>query len=370
MNSVDVDASEHYTTAGTDDVPSTLALVVDTNPRSWAALSPEVTIDGALANLLAFVNAHLAFNNANEVVVLAAHPRRAEFLFPLRAVSPTTNGLASRHDASDDVVMTDAPASSASSANKVPQFAQLEGAVVSSLRALMTSTQPEDLTCPTSQLGGALSLALARINRSAKMHAAPAKAGGDSTSAKKAAASSGTPFRGRILVLSVSDSEPGQYVPSINAAHAAAHLRIPIDALALAGQATFLQQAASITDGFFVDVPAGGRHGLLALLMFGFVGDPGGRACMVEPSNSAVDFRGACFCHGRLVSEGYVCSTCLSIFCDPPEGGACLTCGVVLALGKYGGKPAVIPRRRKKRKRPANGAAGEAESAAATPRAR
>jgi transcription initiation factor TFIIH subunit 3 len=65
------------------------------------------------------------------------------------------------------------------------------------------------------------------------------------------------------------------------------------------------------------------------------------------PSNDDVDFRAACFCHGRVVDVGYVCSVCLSseyinlkdeyldaytdinsslhsVFCEPRD--KCLTC--------------------------------------------
>ena len=70
---------------------------------------------------------------------------------------------------------------------------------------------------------------------------------------------------------------------------------------------------------------------------------------------------------------GFVCSICLSsesdfyravgedvrpranghaVFCSPPEGAECLTCGTHLRLGEYGGKPAVVAKRKKKRKKP------------------
>lgn len=44
-----------------------------------------------------------------------------------------------------------------------------------------------------------------------------------------------------------------------------------------------------------------------------------------------------------------------AVFCSPPEGAICLTCGTHLALGNYGAKPAVVPRRKKKKKRIVNG---------------
>jgi transcription initiation factor TFIIH subunit 3 len=60
-----------------------------------------------------------------------------------------------------------------------------------------------------------------------------------------------------------------------------------------------------------------------------------------SPSAETVDFRAACFCHRRVVDTGYVCSVCLSIFCEVPEEAECLTCGTKLQLGSYGKKPVV-----------------------------
>ena len=48
---------------------------------------------------------------------------------------------------------------------------------------------------------------------------------------------------------------------------------------------------------------------------------------------------------------GFVCSICLSIFCEPPEGALCLTCGTHLRLGNYGARPAVVPRKKRKKDR-------------------
>jgi transcription initiation factor TFIIH subunit 3 len=62
---------------------------------------------------------------------------------------------------------------------------------------------------------------------------------------------------------------------------------------------------------------------------------------LVTPSADAVDFRAACFCHRNVVDTGFVCSICLSIFCEVPPGGECLTCGTALALGNYGKTPVV-----------------------------
>lgn len=42
------------------------------------------------------------------------------------------------------------------------------------------------------------------------------------------------------------------------------------------------------------------------------------------PTKVAVDYRPACFCHHKLIDTGYVCSVCLSIYCD--NTSTCSTC--------------------------------------------
>ncbi|KAL2015696.1 hypothetical protein VTK56DRAFT_5014 [Thermocarpiscus australiensis] len=414
-----VDASEHYEVYNTDDVPSLRTIIIDTNPRAWAALADVLPVSRAIANILIFVNAHLAFSNSNQVAVIASHTNRAMWLYPPPPKQPPAQ--------SEDVDMRDAgdgsnrpaPSAAASSANKYPQFAQIETSLLSSLRALMNETTTSDLSSTTTQISGALTLALAHINKTALSFTAsnaaasattthPMTAGGALGAASVASTSTSGGLAGlhaRILVLSVSDSSPAQYIPTMNAVFAAAHARIAIDTLALRGSATFLEQASFITRGTFIR--AAEPRGLLQYLMFGFgagaapsnpagggagAGAGGGLAeppttktktvgsstsssttrsnnkttttttttaaaaaaagkklgmgasvadLLVTPSADAVDFRAACFCHRSVVDTGFVCSVCLSIFCEVPDGGECLTCGTRLALGNYGRKPVV-----------------------------
>ncbi|AEO61736.1 hypothetical protein MYCTH_2312237 [Thermothelomyces thermophilus ATCC 42464] len=388
-----VDASEHYEVYNTDDIPSLCTIIIDTNPRAWAALNEVLPVSKAIANILVFVNTHLAFSNSNQVALIAAHSNRAVWLYP----TPP------KQAAPRDVDMQDASsnASKASSANKYPQFAQIEKSLLTSLRALIDDTTDADLSTTTPQISGALTLALAHINKTALSFSASATA-----AAAHAAATTGTAvtagatvgpapvaststssgglagLHARILIISVSDSAPAQYIPTMNAVFAAAHARVAIDTLALRGSATFLEQASFITRGTFVR--AAEPRGLLQYLMFGFGsgsapshpsggadpgkgpaapkttaasvpgGGPGGRRktgrlglgasvadLLLTPSADAVDFRAACFCHRNVIDTGYVCSVCLSIFCEVPPGGECLTCGTVLALGDYGKCPVV-----------------------------
>lgn len=85
----------------------------------------------------------------------------------------------------------------------------------------------------------------------------------------------------------------------------------------------------------------------------------------MPPGQGNVDFRASCFCHRKVVDVGFVCSVCLSIFCEPPEGGECLTCGTHLTMGKFGEKPAVVRKKKKKRRDDA----GDGTPRMGTPRA-
>ncbi|GAB1313153.1 RNA polymerase II transcription factor B subunit 4 [Madurella fahalii] len=418
-----VDASEHYEIYNTDDVPSLCTIIIDTNPRAWAALADVLPISKAIANILIFVNAHLAFSNANQVALIASHSNRAVWLYPAPPKPPPAS--------SEDVDMQDASNNStaASSANKYPQFSQIESSLLTSLRALINDTTVSDLSTATTQISGALTLALAHINKtslafttSAAAVAAPTHhpmtassngTGGPAPSATTASSGGLAGLHARILILSVSDSSPAQYIPTMNAVFAAAHARIAIDTLSLRGSATFLEQASFITRGTFIR--AAEPRGLLQYLMFGFgsgtapssnspasgAGGAGAAAAaaaatsasgkgpvksksaaakgkaagklglgasvaelLVTPSADAVDFRAACFCHRNVVDTGFVCSICLSIFCEVPEGAECLTCGTKLALGNYGKMPALLAsggspnaKRKEKKKAEVNGEA-------------
>ncbi|KXJ96309.1 TFIIH subunit Tfb4/p34 [Microdochium bolleyi] len=375
-----IDASAHYDeTVFKTQVPSLLVVIIDLNPRAWAVLNSELPISQALANILVYINAHLAFGNENQVAVLAAHTNRAIWLYPR---TPTTTGSSRRMaaDRDGDVDMNDGDDNGSSdslrgtadlgtSANKYPLFAQIESTIMEAIRGLMAETTAADIEGSTTTLiSGALTMALAFINKTSLAYE-PSKASSDpNEQATAAIAQQKAPnLHSRMLVVSVSDSDPAQYIPTMNAVFAASHSRIPLDTLSLAGSPTFLEQAAYITSGTFLSVSSNPR-GLLTHLMFGLLADSDAREHLVAPTQDTVDFRVACFCHRNVIDTGFVCSICLSIFCEVPENAECLTCGNKLTLGNYGAKPAVVPRKKKKKKKLLNGVGREETgSAAGTP---
>ncbi|KAJ5587296.1 uncharacterized protein N7459_003061 [Penicillium hispanicum] len=365
MNSVD--ASEHYELGATELAPSLLTVVLDTNPHAWATLEDSLPLSKAVANILVFVNAHLACNYANEVAVVASHSQKAAWLYP------ASNDTSASADRDGDVAMngtTGGPLMAQT--NKYRPFRLVEEQVNRNLKELMESTSGDDLRGNTStMLAGALTLALSHINRrtiawaeehgGADLEDAAAEGGGTGAAAagpnRYSASNDDERLQSRILIVSVSGSSDSahQYIPVMNGIFACQRLHIPIDVCKLSGDAVFLQQACDATKGVYMALSE--PRGLLQYLMMAFLPDQRSRRHLVLPTRVDVDFRAACFCHRRVVDVGFVCSICLSIFCEPPPGNVCLTCGTPLDLGDYGARPALIPRKKKKKKR-VNGTSG------------
>ncbi|GAQ09645.1 RNA polymerase II transcription factor B subunit 4 [Aspergillus lentulus] len=368
-----VDATEHYEASASDPAPSLLTIVLDTNPHAWALLEDSLPLSTAIANILVFVNAHLACNYANEVAVVASHSQKATWLYPCEikednGKSKTKTG----RDEDGDVAMNGSGAGSAADqVNKYRPFRIVEEQVTRNLRELMDSTSGGDVAATTStMMAGALTLALSHINRRsiawADAHggtaAGPTGAveAGSSGAGRAGTDTGAEALQSRILIISVSGSTDSahQYIPIMNCIFACQRLHIPIDVCKLSGDAVFLQQASDATKGVYMSLSE--PRGLLQYLMMAFLPDQRSRRHLVIPTRVDVDFRAACFCHRRVVDVGFVCSICLSIFCEPPENGDCLTCGTHLEMGDYGAKPAVVARKKKKKKVRTNGASGTA----------
>ncbi|PYH83848.1 transcription factor Tfb4 [Aspergillus uvarum CBS 121591] len=377
-----IDATEHYSTSAHDRPPSLLTVIIDTNPHAWAQLSNQsaLPLSTAVANILVFLNAHLACNYANEVAVVASHTQKATWLYPV-ASSSAPQTQAQPADTDGDTPMHpenhNRPPPT-TEMNKYRPFRIVEEQVTQNLHRLLAGTTPEDLSATTSTLmAGALTLALSHINRrtiawaeahggetdpnaSGSSNTTTTNATGGAASGPKASTEAG--LQSRILILSVSSATGAahQYIPIMNAIFACQRLQIPIDVCKLAGDAVFLQQAADATKGVYMALAE--PRGLLQYLMMAFLPDQRSRRHLILPTRVDVDFRAACFCHRRVVDIGFVCSICLSIFCEPLEKGECLTCGSVLEMGDYGAKPAVVARKKKKKK-----ARGPGNGASATP---
>ncbi|KJA20721.1 hypothetical protein HYPSUDRAFT_118008, partial [Hypholoma sublateritium FD-334 SS-4] len=257
---------------------SHLSLVLDLAPAHWHRA--DLSLAQFLPQLLVFLNAHVALTHANSLAVFAALPGKSVMLHPA-ATGPV-----------------------APDANAYTPFRELDAAVVANLVAEL---DPVAAAAPTA-LVGALTKALCYINRISP---------GTSTPSSDRASDP------RILILSVSPDLSTSYIPIMNAIFSAQKMKITIDACQIFGPDTvFLQQAAHLTGGAYLFLDR--RDALLQYLIMAFLPPAATRKVLAVPTQDKIDFRAACFCHKNIVDIGFVCSVCLSIFCQPVP--VCSTC--------------------------------------------
>ncbi|KAK5449741.1 RNA polymerase II transcription factor B subunit 4 [Exophiala xenobiotica] len=432
-----VDASDHFDKPSQEQSPSLLSIILDTNPAAWSLLSPTLSFSSAIANLLVFINAHLAANYTNKVAVIASHCDKAQWLYPSpthQKLPPSDSNPSSRpspsqkhqpdqrrpqHEPEPEPAKrlklnlkpppssTTTTTSTSDEGNKYRPFRLVEEELLHNLTTLLSTTTPDSVSSTTStMIAGALTLALSHINRESILHA-ESLIGASSTTTGTGAADNNTTesvttnnntLQSRILLISASPSTDlaHQYIPIMNAIFACQRLSIPIDILQLplttlptptqtlnlqsddgsgsnsksSDSTVFLQQAADATHGIFIpaelqpptlssssssgaasaSASTSASQAFLTYLLLSFLPSPMTRSRhLILPTPIDVDFRAACFCHRNVVSVGFVCSICLSIFCSVPENGDCLTCGTHLTVGHYGARPVVVAKKTKRK---------------------
>jgi len=131
--------------------PSHLSVVLDLCPSEW--YSSSLPLDGFLAQLLVFLNAHIALEHDNSLAVFAALPHKRYSLFALSVV-PTHQSPSVILYASSDPPSLD----STVDPNCYPPFKRLDSAVTDRISAELADPSL-DLAAP-SALVGALTRAL------------------------------------------------------------------------------------------------------------------------------------------------------------------------------------------------------------------
>ncbi|KAL3824821.1 hypothetical protein ACJIZ3_020850 [Penstemon smallii] len=259
-----------------DDV-SLLMVLIDTNPFFWNSSKSTLPFSKFLSHVLAFLNSILLLNQLNQVVVIATGYNSCDYIFD--SASQNQNQRAERLlQNMEDFIDRDESLCLEDSV-KGPGF---------------------------SLLSGSLSMALCYIQkvfRSGPLHPQP-----------------------RILCLHGSQDGPGQYVAVMNSIFSAQRSMVPIDSCVIGAQhSAFLQQASYITGGVYLKP----QHldGMLQCLLTVFATDLHSRSFLLLPKPPGVDFRASCFCHKRTIDMGYICSVCLSIFCEDQK--KCSTCGSI-----------------------------------------
>ncbi|KAJ4476988.1 transcription factor Tfb4-domain-containing protein [Lentinula edodes] len=267
---------------------SHLSVVVDLCPSQWhlSSLHQPYPLDlgSFVSQLLAFLNSHIASRHENSLAVFGAFPGKSVLLYS--SANPPSE-------------------TPSNDANSFPPFKMVDSIImhniVQQLEALDQGLDEE---------------ALCFINRlTLEFNTSTANA----TEGLEPLTLSDP----RILVLSVSPDQTTSYIPVMNSIFSAQKLKVTIDACQIYGPETvFLQQAAHLTGGSYIYLER--RDALLQYLTMAFLPPPSIRQTISVPTQDKIDFRAACFCHKNIVDVGFVCSVCLSIFCQPVP--VCSTC--------------------------------------------
>ncbi|KAG5260809.1 hypothetical protein AALO_G00296850 [Alosa alosa] len=274
-----------------EDEVSLLVIVLDVNPIWWGQQTqrqPEFTLSKCLDAVMVMGNSHLIMTRTNKLAIIASTCQESHFLFP------------SKHWSAGDGTGDDSV--SAGGDGKYELLSVANDFMAEEIRALIARMEVKDQT--DTLLAGALAKALCYIHRLSKQLAA----GQDMTS--------------RILVIKAAEDCALQYMNFMNVIFAAQKQGVLIDACVLDSDSGLLQQACDITGGLYLKIPQ--RVALTQYLLWVFLPDSEERAQLVLPPSVHVDYRAACFCHRNLIEIGYVCSVCLSIFCN--FSPICTTC--------------------------------------------
>ena len=118
----------------------------------------------------------------------------------------------------------------------------------------------------------------------------------------------------------------------MNAIFAAQQLAVPIDACVFGKtDVPLLQQACLLAKGVYIKPDATSlERALVQALLMHFLADKETRELLRMPHQRSVDMRASCVCHDRLLDIGFVCSVCLSIYCE--RQAICDTCSVRFEL--------------------------------------
>ncbi|XP_072368429.1 general transcription factor IIH subunit 3 isoform X1 [Scyliorhinus torazame] len=263
-------------------------------------------------------NSHLVMRRSNRLAIIASHSQESRFLYPGKHWK-----LGSFAESGD--VNSAESTSSGSKDGKYELLAIGNDIITEEIKDLMAKTEVRAQLTET-LLAGSLAKALCYIYKVNKELEA------------------GRELKSRILVIKAAEDSAAQYMNFMNVIFAAQKQNILIDACVLDSESGLLQQASDITGGLYLKIPQ--IQSLSQYLLWVFLPDPEQRSKLVLPPPVHVDYRAACFCHRNLIEIGYVCSVCLSIFCN--FSPICTTCETAFRIAL----PPILKTKKKKSKLP------------------
>jgi transcription initiation factor TFIIH subunit 3 len=241
---------------------------------------PPITFQETLEALLLFVQSYLLMHRRNEIAFVICSRSGARMLYPTPELEKTgrmlSNGAVSTKD-----------------------FQEL---VRSGVRAVVEQDASSDEAGSPGSLVRGLSQGLCFVNRRAKEIPG---------------------LQLRTLVLQAESDASQNYNATMNCIFSAQKMGMIVDCCCVGNEPSlFMQQAANITEGIFFHSR---ETGLLQHLLTTFLPSKHCRKFLRSERPEVVDFRAACFCHQNIIDVAYVCSVCLSVFCE--FSPVCSTCG-------------------------------------------
>ncbi|XP_033828687.1 general transcription factor IIH subunit 3 [Periophthalmus magnuspinnatus] len=274
-----------------EDEVNLLVIVVDVNPIWWgqqAQRDTEFTLSKCIDAVMVLGNSHMAMSRTNKLCIIASHCQDSHFLYPCKS---WRGGDGRDED------------TSSSGDGKYELLSVANNLMADEIRSVMLKSKVKGNSTDT-MLAGSLAKALCYINRMSKDLEV------------------GQEIKSKILVIKAADDCALQYMNFMNVIFAAQKQNILIDACVLDADSGLLQQACDITGGLYLKIPQ--KVALAQYLLWVFLPDSEQRSQLMLPPPAHVDYRAACFCHRNLIEIGYVCSVCLSIFCN--FSPICTTC--------------------------------------------
>eukprot|EP01127_Copromyxa_protea_P018011 TRINITY_DN5578_c0_g1_i1.p1 TRINITY_DN5578_c0_g1~~TRINITY_DN5578_c0_g1_i1.p1 ORF type:complete len:148 (+),score=14.03 TRINITY_DN5578_c0_g1_i1:381-824(+) len=127
-----------------------------------------------------------------------------------------------------------------------------------------------------------------------------------------------------LVITPMSEDDPTQSIPVMNAIFASKKMGVKLDCCVFSeNDSPQLQQASHLTEGIYIKTT--NANEMFHQLLTTFICPPEMRALFPQPIQYSVNCNISCFCHKRSIDRGFVCTSCLSIFCT--EQTQCSTCG-------------------------------------------
>jgi transcription initiation factor TFIIH subunit 3 len=267
-----------------EEDPSLLVLVLDASAPFWAQRQVQreqgaavSTFQDTLEALMVFLQSYLLMHRRNDLAVIACGRGCSKMLYPIAQFEDEGRSL------SEGGVSTK----------------ELQACIIDGLQQM--SAASSSTTAARSAMARSLSQGLCYIDR--RLKDVPTT-------------------QARVLLVQADPDAPESYNAIMNCIFSAQKAQVPVDCCCVGANSMFLQQAADVTGGIYLHTQ---EPGILQHLLTVFLPSQSCRRYLKQRRQETVDFRAACFCHRKIIEIAYVCSVCLSVFCE--FSPVCATCG-------------------------------------------